>query len=127
MLKTPFYNVFVVVVVVRKNLTFCIRLVTQSVFQYGVLTCFACYGFRYTEFSYLFFLLSLQRPGVLQLQQLLEAQIAETNRLNNILASERALYGNLAQVVQDAQHAGEARCDHMISYETSFDWLKSIF
>lgn len=75
----------------------------------------------------MFCLLSLQRPGVLQLQQLLEAQIAETNRLNDILATERALYGNLAQVVQDAQHAGEARCDHMISYETSFDWLKSIF
>jgi len=60
----------------------------------------------------MFGLLSLQRPGVLQLQQLLEAQILETKRLNDILATERALYGNLVQVMQGAQHAGQARCSY---------------
>lgn len=63
----------------------------------------------------LFYFLSCQRPGVLQLQQLLEAQISETKRLNDILAAERALYGNLVQAVQGTQHGVEARCDHVIS------------
>ncbi|XP_022783797.1 myomegalin-like isoform X2 [Stylophora pistillata] len=44
-----------------------------------------------------------QRPDVAQLQQLLEAQIAETKRLNDILNTEHALYGNLVHVVQDAK------------------------
>jgi len=53
-------------------------------------------------------LLCCQRADVIQLQQLLEAQIAETKRLNDILDTEHALYSNLVHVVQNAQH-GEAR------------------
>lgn len=50
-----------------------------------------------------------QRPSVLQLQQLLEAQINETRRLNDILAAEHALY--------DAQYDGEMRYGSKVADE----------
>ncbi|KAJ7339465.1 CDK5 regulatory subunit associated protein 2 [Desmophyllum pertusum] len=50
-----------------------------------------------------------QRLDVFQLQQLLEAQISETKRLNDILDTEHALYSNLVHVVQDAQQGEISR------------------